>query len=182
MEVSVLRIAVFDDEKYSREELVHQILSELPDAEIIQGASGLEAIEIIEIHKFDILFVDIHLGDIQGTTIASLAKKLMPNAKIIFATAFSQYAVKAFELGVDNYILKPFDPKRVSEVLNLCCKSLPNPIEATKSVQKIAVRYNRHTVFINAEDIASIATSCSGRNCIIYTLNKKSYPTTPIPD
>ena len=45
----------------------------------------------------------------EGTTVASLARRLMPEAKIIFATAYSEYAVTAFELGVDNYILKPFD-------------------------------------------------------------------------
>ena len=108
-----MRIAVIDDEKYSRVELIHQILSHIPDAVISEASNGVQAIALIERKSFDILFIDIHLGDLEGTTVASLARKLMPKAKIIFATAYSEYAVKAFELRVDDYVLKPFDPAHV---------------------------------------------------------------------
>ena len=103
-----MRIAVIDDEKYSRVALVRQIEGFLPHAEIFEAGSGAQAVELLEKHTFDILFLDIHLGDMEGTTIAALARRLMPQAKIIFATAYSDYAVRAFELRADDYLLKPF--------------------------------------------------------------------------
>ena len=115
-----MRIAVIDDEKYSRVELIHQIRQQMPQAEIAEAGNGVQAMALLEKESFDILFVDIHLGDMEGTTVASLARRLMPEAKIIFATAYSEYAVTAFELGVDNYILKPFDPARIRQVLERC--------------------------------------------------------------
>lgn len=115
-----MRIAVIDDEKYSRLELIHQIRQHLPQAEIMEAGNGVQAMALLEKNTFDVLFVDIHLGDMEGTTVAALARRLMPEAKIIFATAYSEYAVTAFELGVDNYILKPFDPARIRQVLEQC--------------------------------------------------------------
>ena len=103
-----MRIAVIDDEKYSRVALVRQIEGFLPHAEIFEAGSGAQAVELLEKHTFDILFLDIHLGDMEGTTIAALARRLMQQAKIIFATAYSDYAVRAFELRADDYLLKPF--------------------------------------------------------------------------
>ena len=108
-----MRIAVIDDEKYSRVALVRQIEGFLPHAEIFEAGSGAQAVELLEKHTFDILFLDIHLGDMEGTTIAALARRLMPQAKIIFATAYSDYAVRAFELRADDYLLKPFQDKEL---------------------------------------------------------------------
>ena len=107
-----MRIAVIDDEKYSRVGLIHQIRQTLPQAEIAEAASGAQALELLENQTFDMLFIDVHLGDMEGTTVAALARRLMPGAKIVFATAYSEYAVRAFELRADDYILKPFDPER----------------------------------------------------------------------
>ena len=87
-----MRIAVIDDEKYSRVELIHQIRQQLPQAEIKEAGNGVQAMALLEKESFDILFIDIHLGDMEGTTVASLARRLMPEAKIIFATAYSEYA------------------------------------------------------------------------------------------
>ena len=56
-----------------------------------------------------------------GIDTAAAARRILPDAQIVFATAYSQYGVKAFELGVNNYILKPFDPDRVRRVLEKCC-------------------------------------------------------------
>lgn len=172
-----MKIAVFDDEKYSREELIYQIRQVLPDADIREAASGVQAIEAVEQESFDLLFIDVRLGDMLGTTIASLVRKLMPRARIILATAYSEYAVKAFELGVDNYILKPFDPARVQQVLELCQEDLARRDAAPPEMTKIAVTVNRHTTLIDISDIVYIETSGSGRRCVIHT-PEKDYTTT----
>lgn len=176
-----MKIAVIDDEKYSREELIHQILQCRPESEIREAASGVRAMELLESEPFDLLFVDIHLGDMLGTTIASLARRVSPDVQIVFATAYPEYGVKAFELGVDNYILKPFDPARVAQVLAQCADAAhrkAEPAAPPVEVEKLAVTVNRHTTLLDVGSIVYIETSGGDRHCIIHTTDKKTYTTT----
>lgn len=120
-----MKIAVIDDERPARRELIRQIQEVAPDCEIKEADSGAGALLLLnEEDDFDILFVDINLNDMEGTTLAATAKKLLPKAKIVFATAYSQYAAKAFEMEIDDYILKPFAPDRVRHVLEKCMREL----------------------------------------------------------
>lgn len=126
-----MKIAVIDDERPARRELIRQIQETMPDCEIREADSGAGALELFNAEEnFDILFVDINLNDMEGTTLAATAKKLLPKAKIVFATAYSQYAAKAFEMEIDDYILKPFDPDRVRHVLEKCMRGLAQNQEA----------------------------------------------------
>lgn len=165
-----MRIAVFDDEKYSRSELIHQLRQFLPDAEVVEASSGAQALSLLDRDAFDLLFIDIHLGDMEGTTVASVARKLMPQAKIIFATAYSEYALQAFELQVDDYILKPFDPDRLGQVLARF-PAAPPPKPAPQPPTRIAINANRHTTLIDISSILYIETDGSGRSCILHTTN-----------
>ena len=176
----MMRIAVIDDEKYSRVALVRQIERFLPQAEIAEAASGAQAVELLEKRSFDVLFIDIHLGDMEGTVIASLAHRLMPQAKIIFATAFSEYAVRAFELRADDYILKPFDPERIRKALERCTEVMPAPAPAPMPapLHRIAVNSNRSTTLLDTDEITYIETDGIGRGCILHTISGKSYPDT----
>lgn len=168
-----MRIAVIDDEKYSRVALVHQIESFLPHAEIAEAGSGAQAVELLEKHSFDVLFIDIHLGDMEGTVIASLARRLMPQAKIIFATAFSEYAVRAFELRADDYILKPFDPERIHKALERCIETAPALSPAP--LHRIAVSSNRSTMLLDTDELTYVETDGVGRGCVLHTLSGKAY-------
>ncbi len=164
-----MRIAVIDDEKYSRSELIHQICQILPHAEIHEAANGAQGLRMLDQSMFDILFIDVHLGDMEGTTVASLARKLMPQAKIIFATAYSDYAVRAFELQVDDYILKPFDPNRIAQVLNRCVDQAPSVARPAATPARLAISCNRHTILLDLDTILYIETDGSGRSCIVHT-------------
>ena len=170
-----MRIAVIDDEKYSRLELIHQIRQHLPQAEIFEASSGAQGIQLLEKDTFDILFIDIHLGDLEGTTVASLARRLMPLAKIIFATAYSEYAVTAFELRVDDYILKPFDPQRIRQALDQCVADLQSSPHKTPGPLRLAVSCNRHTILLDVNDVTYIETDGAGRGCVLHTLSGESY-------
>lgn len=94
-----MKIAVIDDERSARNELIYQILHTMPESEISEADSGSSALALMSENDFDILFVDIGLNDMEGTTLAAAARKLLPAAQIVFATAYSQYGVRAFELG-----------------------------------------------------------------------------------
>ena len=172
-----MRIAIIDDEKYSRVELNHQIRLCLPDVEIREAANGVQGLALLEKESFDILFIDIHLGDIDGTSLAAIARKLMPEATIVFATAYSEYAVKAFELRVDDYILKPFDPVRIRQILDDRILSSKNEIAASgPMIHRIAVRSGRHTTLLDISDITYIETDGAGRGCIVHTESGEQYP------
>ncbi|MDD3253523.1 MAG: LytTR family DNA-binding domain-containing protein [Lachnospiraceae bacterium] len=178
-----MRIAVVDDERPARSELKHQILDILPEAEIMEADSGVSALKLLASHTFDIIFLDINLNDMEGTTLAAAAAGMMPEARIVFATAYSEYAVKAFELGVSNYILKPFDPDRLKLVIEKCISELERkaffrngtadaehtvrPRTSHSSSGRIAINTNRKTVLLDVEDIAYIETS--GRGCIVHS-------------
>ena len=187
-----MKIAVIDDERPSRKELIHQILSVMPDSLIEEADSGSNALELISSRPFDLLFVDINLNDMEGTTLAAAARRILPDAQIVFATAYSQYAVRAFELGVNNYILKPFDPDRVRRVLEKCCHDLnlskgaaavsgtaavPGPAAVSGPVAapvlspaRMAINVNRTIVMLDIPQIVYIETS--GRSCIIHTATR----------
>lgn len=170
-----MRIAVIDDEKYSRIALVHQIRQFLPYAEVVEAGSGAQAIELLEKQSFDILFLDVHLGDMEGTTIAALARRLMPSARIIFATAYSEYAVRAFELRADDYLLKPFDPDRIREALERSTAASAAPISPPPLLHRIAVSSNRSITLLDIDEIIHIETDGVGRGCVIHTTSGKTY-------
>lgn len=172
-----MRIAVIDDEKYSRVELIHQIRQCLPDAEIREAGNGAQAMQLLEKETFDYLFIDIRLGDMEGTTVASLARRLMPKAKIIFATAFSEYAVTAFELRVDDYILKPYDPKRIRQILlqDQEGRSREESGGGSWEAGRLAISSNRHTILLDVDQVTYIETDGSGKGCVVHTLTGERY-------
>lgn len=161
-----MKIAVIDDERPARRELIHQIMDAFPDSVIEEADSGASGLELISSQPFDLLFLDINLNDMEGTTLAAAAKKILPGAKIVFATAYSQYAVKAFELGVDNYILKPFDPDRVRLVLEKCHREMKQSA-APLSSDRLAINTNRKILLLDISQIVYLETE--GRGCIIHT-------------
>ena len=115
-----MRIAIVDDERPARSELRHQIQELLKEAEIVEGDSGAAALQLAGDGKYELFFLDINLGDISGTVLVNAIHNMQPQAKIIFVTAYSEYAVEAFELGVEDYVMKPFDQKRIQKVLDRC--------------------------------------------------------------
>ena len=170
-----MRIAVIDDEKYSLSELIHQIREVLPQAEVLEAANGAQGLKLLDRNSFDLLFIDIHQGDMEGTTVASLARKINPKAKIVFATAYSEYAVRAFELQIDDYILKPFDPCRIRQVIHRLVgeNSGTASVSPALSPTRLAVTSSRRTVLLNLDSILYIETDGSGRGCILHTLEER---------
>src|SRR5207342_1851179 len=100
----------------AREELAF-LLKGFPDVNVVaQGKNGLEAVSLIKEHSPDLVFLDVQMPGLDGFgVIKKLLDRKLPLPKIVFATAFDQYAVKAFEVNAVDYILKPFDKKRVAQ-------------------------------------------------------------------
>ena len=113
-----LSALIVDDEQLARDELAF-LLKSAGDVNVVaQGKNGLEAISLIKEHNPDLVFLDVQMPGLDGFgVIKKLLDKKIPLPKIIFATAFDQYAVKAFEVNAVDYLLKPFDKKRVAQSL-----------------------------------------------------------------
>jgi two-component system, LytTR family, response regulator LytT len=109
-----LSAVIVDDEQLARDELAF-LLNEVADVEVVaQGKNGVEAVNLVKEHNPDLLFLDVQMPGLDGFgVIKKLLDKKVALPKIVFATAFDQYAVKAFEVNAVDYLLKPFDRKRV---------------------------------------------------------------------
>lgn len=111
-----LSAVIVDDEQLARDELAY-LLKNAEDVEVVaQGKNGLEAVNLIKEHNPDVVFLDVQMPGLDGFgVIKKLLDRKIPLPKIVFATAFDQYAVKAFEVNAVDYLLKPFDKKRVTQ-------------------------------------------------------------------
>ncbi|HTV82630.1 MAG TPA: LytTR family DNA-binding domain-containing protein [Acidobacteriaceae bacterium] len=110
---------IVDDEELSREELKY--LLEGGGVEIVgEGTNGVEAVDLIRRHHPDVVFLDVQMPGLDGFAVL---KKLLDLGEgnrlpqIIFATAFDQYAVRAFDVNAIDYLLKPFDRDRVMQAV-----------------------------------------------------------------
>lgn len=113
-----LSAVIIDDEQLARDELSY-LLKSVDDVNIVaQGHNGLEAINLIKEYSPDVVFLDVQMPGLDGFgVIKKLMDKKISLPQFIFATAFDQYAVKAFEVNAIDYLLKPFDKKRVSQAI-----------------------------------------------------------------
>ncbi|HUM06917.1 MAG TPA: LytTR family DNA-binding domain-containing protein [Terriglobales bacterium] len=111
-----LSAVIVDDEQPARDELAY-LVKNVADVHVVaQGKNGLEAVNLIKEHNPDLVFLDVQMPGLDGFgVIKKLLDRKVPLPKIVFATAFDQYAVKAFEVNAVDYILKPFDKKRVAQ-------------------------------------------------------------------
>ena len=113
-----LSAVIVDDEQLARDELAF-LLRDLDIDIVAQGKNGVEAVTLVKEFSPDLVFLDVQMPGLDGF---GVIKKLMDRKvalpQIIFATAYDQYAVKAFEVNAIDYLLKPFDRKRVSQAVD----------------------------------------------------------------
>jgi two-component system LytT family response regulator/two-component system response regulator LytT len=128
-----LTALIIDDEELAREELAY-LLEQVGGVEVLaQGANGIEAVDLIEEHHPDMVFLDVQMPGLDGFAVieklmerraaaiansapqAQLAAPQVP--QVVFATAYDQYAVRAFDVNAVDYLLKPFDRARIEQAV-----------------------------------------------------------------
>ena len=113
--MSKFRVLVVDDEPLAREVAVN-LLRRDPDIDRVEECeNGLRAREVIASSRPDIVFLDIEMPGLSGVQLAEDLPSDPP--VIVFTTAFSQYAVEAFDVAATDYVLKPFSDERFAEAL-----------------------------------------------------------------
>ncbi|MBC9824644.1 LytTR family transcriptional regulator DNA-binding domain-containing protein [Carnobacterium inhibens] len=126
---------IVDDEPLARNELAYLLERCEGITAIVEAESIEEALEKMLQHEIDLIFLDIHLTSESGLTLANKINQLKNPPMIIFATAYDEYAIKAFELNATDYVLKPFELPRIQD-----------------AVQKAYTRYQKERVQLQAED------------------------------
>jgi two-component system LytT family response regulator len=110
-----IRAIIIDDERLARNEL-KKLLQSHSEIEVIEEAANVdEGIEKIELLHPDLIFLDIQMPGKNGFELLSEVEKA---PRVIFTTAYDEYAIKAFEVNALDYLLKPIEPKRLGEALN----------------------------------------------------------------
>jgi two-component system LytT family response regulator len=159
-----MRIIIVDDEMLARG-VVREYLSEHADVEIVaECANGFEAVKAITELSPDLVFLDIQMPKLDGFEVAELAGS---KTRYIFATAFDQYAIKAFEFHALDYLLKPFSQQRFDQALAHARTNLGAGGEAVekmvreaagrnKPVGRVLIRDGAKVHVINAEKIEHV--------------------------
>jgi two-component system LytT family response regulator/two-component system response regulator LytT len=125
-----LSALIIDDEQLARDELKY-LLDSVGGVEVVaQGTNGIEAVDLIEEHHPDLVFLDVQMPGLDGFAVIQKLKdrseakaRLRPGVEeehlpqIVFATAYDQYAVRAFDVNAVDYLLKPFDRTRVEQAV-----------------------------------------------------------------
>ena len=109
-----IKAIIVDDERLARNEL-KKLLEQHPEIQIIDEARTVdEGVEKIDLAHPDLIFLDIQMP---GKTGFDLLAELEKSPKVIFTTAYDEFALKAFEVNALDYLLKPIDPKRLADAI-----------------------------------------------------------------
>ena len=154
--MNTINCVIVDDEPVARN-VLETFVAKIPNLELVKSCkNAMEAFEVANQQKIDIFFLDINMPDISGL---SLAKSINQKAKIIFTTAYREYAVDGFNLQAVDYLLKPISFDRFLQSIHKYFEGvsfIDSEIKIEKSVLKndfIFVRSERKMIKINFDEI-----------------------------
>lgn len=113
-----MKILAVDDERLALAALTSAIEEADPQAFVSGFRTSDDALASLKDHMYDVAFLDIELRECTGLTLAEELKRRCPDLRIVFVTGYSQYAIDAFALHVDGYVMKPVLPGRIREELD----------------------------------------------------------------
>jgi two-component system LytT family response regulator len=147
---------VVDDEALARRNLTVLLHADPEIASVAECESGLEAIEEIRKSKPDLVFLDVQMPECGGFDVLELLGNELPPT-IIFVTAYDEYALRAFEAGALDYLLKPFDDARFSRALTRAKDRLAHYAPAPpQPAERLVVKSRGQMLFLNVADIDSV--------------------------
>jgi two-component system, LytTR family, response regulator len=148
-----IRALVVDDESLARRNLTVLLRRDPDVGSVTECESGPEAIEEIRRSKPDLVFLDVQMPECGGFDVLELLGGDVPPA-VIFVTAYDAYAIRAFEAGALDYLLKPFDDARFGRALNRAKDRLAHHIpQRPRPVERLVVKSRGRVLFLNVSDI-----------------------------
>jgi two-component system LytT family response regulator len=150
--VAVIRTLIVDDEPMARAGIAVLLRGD-PEIEIIgECGSGTEAVEAIRANRPELLFLDVQMPGCDGFEVLEQLGRDAPGA-VVFVTAYDKYALKAFEVGAQDYLLKPFDDARFYRVLARVRSQLQRLRTEPRLLDRIMVRSAGRVTFLRAGEI-----------------------------
>ena len=143
---------VVDDESLARSNLTVLLQADPDIASVTECGSGIEAVEEIRKSKPDLVFLDVQMPECGGFDVLELLGNDLPT--IIFVTAYDEYALRAFEAGALDYLLKPFDNARFSRALHRAKDKLAHYAPSRpRPAKRLVVKTRAQLLFLNVTDI-----------------------------
>jgi two-component system LytT family response regulator len=140
-----VKTLIVDDERIARQEL-KRLLASHPEIEIAgEARTGEEALALLRSHPPDVLFLDIHMP---GMSAFDLLEKLDDLPQVIFTTAYDTYALKAFDAGALDYLVKPVAPDRLAAAL-----AKLRPVATPSRLHRVFVKQNERCWLVETADI-----------------------------
>jgi two-component system, LytTR family, response regulator len=148
-----IQALVVDDESLARRNLIVLLRRDPDIGSVAECESGLVAIEEIRKSKPELVFLDVQMPECDGFDVLELLGSDLPPT-IIFVTAYDEYALRAFEAGALDYLLKPFDDARFSRALNRAKEKLAHYLPPQpRAAERLVVRSQGQMLFLSVEDI-----------------------------
>ena len=168
-----IRTLIVDDEPLARHRL-RQLLQNEPEIELVgECADGREAVATIQKTPPDLLFLDVHMPELDGFGVIE-AMGAGPVPVIVFVTAHDQFALRAFEVHAVDYLLKPFDRERFRKALSRAIEQVRNrdggalhqrqtamlaDLQTSNFADRLAVKSGGHVVWVKLEEIDWIGSA-----------------------
>jgi len=177
-----MKALIIDDEKKARQVLQILVEENCPKiTTILQADNLLSGVALIKEQQPNIVFLDIEMPEHSGLEILNFIEKEVHNFEIIFTTAYSEYAIQAFQLSAIDYLLKPVRPSQVKEAVDKAIKFLGNTQINTRlaelktsleaaNFKKIGLPDSNGITFVNFKDI--IMLQADGMYTKVTTVNK----------
>jgi two-component system LytT family response regulator/two-component system response regulator LytT len=156
--VATLNAILVDDEQLARDELAF-LLKSFPHVHVIASAdNGLDAVELIRKHAPDVVFLDVQMPALNGL---GVVRRLLEEGgelpHFIFATAYDQYAVAAFEVNAVDYLLKPIEKERLAVSLERVQKRQEGPSQNASRMEQLLAKIQstvapRTKLLVNAQN------------------------------
>ncbi|MCF0134730.1 MAG: response regulator [Blautia sp.] len=168
-------ILAVDDENLALENLVSELKHVFPDEDIYSTKSGTEAVSYVtglckEGKTLDYAFLDIQLRNMTGIELAKRIKELHPRTRILFCTAFSDYAMEAWELHAMGYLLKPVDANSICETLESRDQDWQKRSEKDKKRVR-AQTFGNFDIFVNGKPI--VFEREKAKELLAYLIDRK---------
>jgi two-component system LytT family response regulator len=142
-----------DDEELARRNVTVLLRADPDIGSIEECGSGAEALEVIRRWKPDLVFLDVQMPECGGFDVLEMLGSDMPHA-VIFVTAYDEYALRAFEAGALDYLMKPFDDARFGRALNRAKDKLAHYApQQSQPAKRLVVRAPGQLLFLNVTDI-----------------------------
>ncbi len=167
-----MKALVVDDEPLVRSELVYALERVAEDFTIVEAATAATALATLAADPFDVVFLDIGLPGMNGIEAMTVINSLPHRPQVVFVTAFDEHALRAFELGATDYVVKPVNEERLAvTIARLRGAHLPAfPAKGTPGAVRLPLEDDDRRMLVRINEIYMVHAN---GHVVLATLNDR---------